>query len=186
MKFLILLLSILFPTFLWAAKSQNQTQKAPLSLGLVAGAEVRAANNGEGYLQSQNLDLLSAMVGWDNKWIFFEKSEFRASSGNASLSVSSKNIFYSAWLLIEQTQNSGYFVPYFNIGIGYGTSTIETTVLGVTDTDETSPKTMLGGGLGLRLKIPHVWLSVEGRLIAIDGWDPAPTVGAVAKLGFFF
>lgn len=184
MKFLILFFSILVPTSLWAAKPQ--TQKTPLSLGLVAGVEVRAANNGEGYLQSQNLDLLSAMVGWDNKWIFFEKSEFRASSGNPSLNVSSKNNFYSVWLLIEQTQNSGYFVPFFDMGLGYGTSTINTTVLGQTETDQTDPKVMLGGGLGIRLKIPHVWLSLEGRLIAIDGWDPAPTVGAVAKLGFFF
>lgn len=183
MKTIFFAIVLVMPCLTLAAKSERS---APIALGLAGGLEARAASSGDGYLQSQNLDSLGVMVGWENKWLFFEKNQFDTSSGNSSLSVSSKNFFYSLWLVVEQTQNPSYFVPFFDMGFGYTVSTVKTTVLGVSETDQTDPRFSAGAGLGIRLKIPHVWISIEGRALVIDGWDPAPTMGAVAKVGFFF
>lgn len=184
MKILLLSLFLFFPAISVAVKKAEKD--TDLSFGFAAGVETAAVNGGDGYMQSQNLDVLSVMVGWDNKWVLFEKAQFNLQTGNASLNVSSENYLYSLWMTIEQDQISNLFIPYFNMGLGYATSTVKTTVLGDSETDQTDPKFSAGAGLGLRLKVPYAWLSLEGRVLMIDGWDPAPTVGAVAKLGFYF
>jgi hypothetical protein len=151
-----------------------------------AGADVRFERDEDQMIRNRTLFNFSGGVVREN-WIGeVEYASFSTSSGNASLSVDRRFESVLTWLY-WQALDFDSLAPYLGGGIGAIRETVKTTLLGMTEADESPWSFTTAAALGVRLfPRSNFWLSGEGRLYKNPRLDPDPEFGAIFRVGWVF
>lgn len=160
------------------------TAKAEVMLSL--GQELIYERNQEQNYIERKLNSYSIGYGIDQTFYIFDYSYMNVSTGGGSLSVDRKVENYMLWGHWTPGAWTNHILPYLAAGLGGAQESIDTTLLGVIESDRGRINGSLGAGFGARLNISLLWLSTEIRVMYTEKWDPNPNVGWQTRLGFWF
>jgi hypothetical protein len=169
------------------AGSSLPSQKSDWGGSLTIAPEVRGVEDSLGNQTALNYLNVAAGVRYQN-WNFL--LEFGSSdtqdSGNATLAVQTKMQDVLGWVLWNSEESFYRLSPLLGAGLGVYQTKVTTTLSGIA-TDDESPWKLLGGAsVGLKLNIPVVWISLEGRVLFGDELTPQPTLSGLARIGIDF
>ncbi len=184
MRFLILTLMVIFAINAIANASESESVR-PVKAMIAYGSEMRPEKDVDGNQATHNLKNYSFGAGFGSWLAVFERASFEESSGNSTLNL--KRTLEDSMLWGQYRAFSwNHTVPYVGAGAGFYKDKVDTTLGGVTSTNESKNKLLMGGCFGLSLDVPYLWLSAEARLLFGDELDRQPTLGALVKIGVYF
>jgi hypothetical protein len=182
MRTIILILMIIFAI---NAIARAEAAPRPVQAMLAYGSEVRPEKDVDGNQASHNLTNLSFGAGFGTWLAMFERATYEESSGNATLNLKRKFEDSLIWIHYR-TASWNYMIPYLGAGTGFYKNTVDTTLGGITTSNESKNKLIGGGCFGVSLDVPYLWLSAEARLLFGDELDRQPTIGGLVRMGAYF
>jgi len=133
----------------------------------------------------QPLNLALGLRRANSTWIF-EYSRMSTDSGNSTLSISRRHQEYSLWW----NQNVWNFelVNFFaSVGVGGYQEDVTTALNGASTKDSGAMELMGGSSAGIKsLLWHHLIISLEGRLLAGQDFDPNPQASILLRFGAEF
>jgi len=183
MRALILVLMLIFAINAFAAGSVKDAR--PVQALLAYGSEFRPEKDVEGNMDTHTLTNYAFGAGYKSWLVVFEKATFEESSGNTTLNVKRTLEDMMLWGHLR-VMSWNYLVPYLGLGAGFYKDKVDTTLLGMTSTNESKNKLLMGGNFGISLDVPYVWLSMEARILFGDELDRQPIIGGLLRAGVYF
>lgn len=170
-----------------SSASDASSQKSVWGGSFTIAPEIRGVEDTLGNETALNYFNISGGVRYQN-WNFILEvgSSDTQESGNLTLSVQTKMQDVLGWVLWNSDRSWYYLSPLLGGGIGaYQLKT--TTVLSGVATDDESPWKLLGGAsVGVKLDVPILWVSLEGRVLFGDELTPQPTLSGLIRIGVGF
>jgi hypothetical protein len=182
MRTIILILMIIFAI---NAIARAEESARPVKAMLAYGSELRPEKDVDGNPASHNLTNLSFGAGFGTWLVIFERAIFEETSGNTTLNLKRKFEDSLIWAHYR-SEPWNHLIPFIGAGAGYYKNTVDTTLSGITTTNESKNKLLGGGCFGVSLDVPYLWLSAEARLLFGDELDRQPTIGGLLRIGAYF
>lgn len=163
----------------WAARAHDYF--GLMSLGL----DLRMERDQEQGTQVRSSPSISLGLGYKHYLGLIEYSQSQDNTGgNATLDVSHSSETAMLWGQLH-TEDEWKFRPFFGFGLGAYRESATSEFYQQSQTDQGAWRDIYGAAFGFRWAgYSPFWLSIEGRVLINQNFDPNPTVAGLVRIGF--